>query len=170
MTSTDVLAADLISILLPFTEPFQATATRFRNSLAGEEETFPRVCELHNTLDLLAASKSPVADLWGLRGGGGGGGGAGKRTPGGADANKDAEDLLSFMLHAEFVLFDLYKEYNLSLNPSLAHWVGICREFDKYARDHAESNAEWGLRERVLKIRAAFVKGILGDQGVKVFM
>jgi hypothetical protein len=164
MTSTDVLAADLISILLSFTEPFQATATRFRSSLAGEEETFPRVCELHNTLDLLAASKSPVTDLWGLRGGPGG------RTPGGADANKDAEDLLSFMLHAEFVLFDLYKEYNISLNPSLAHWVGICREFDKYARDHAESNAEWGLRERVLKIRAAFVKGILGDQGVKVFI
>ncbi|KAF8545351.1 hypothetical protein BDD12DRAFT_800421 [Trichophaea hybrida] len=165
MTSSALLSVELLSLLLPFTEPFAATSARFRHRLTSDDEdTFPRVCELHNTLDLLAESKKPMSHLWDLRGPA-----VVTEDRGDADdtgnGNKDAEDLLSFMLNSEFVLYELYHEYEVSLNPSLAHWVGICREFDKYTREHAESNAEWGLRERVLKIRAAFVKGILNDQG-----
>jgi hypothetical protein len=173
MTSSALLSVELLSLLLPFTEPFATTSARFRSRLASDDEdTFPRVCELHNTLDLLAESKKPISHLWDLRGSAAAvtevGGDRSDSDDVGNNVNKDAEDLLSFMLNSEFVLYELYHEYEVSLNPSLAHWVGICREFDKYTREHAESNAEWGLRERVLKIRAAFVKGILGDQGPNV--
>lgn len=163
MTSTNLLSFELLSVLLPFTDPFQVTSARFRSRIAAEADTFPRVCELHNTLELLAESKKPMSHLWDHRGGAAPGGRNGASpSPSSPDMAKDAEDLLSFMLNSEFLLYELYREYDVSLNPSLAHWVGICREFDKYTREHAEGNSEWGLRERVLKIRAAFVKGNFG--------
>jgi hypothetical protein len=131
---------------------------RLQDSTGGVDE-FARVCELHNTLDLISTSKAPAVVLWNLRG-------YGRNV--GLDQSRDAEDLLSFMLNAEFVLFEMYRMYDIRLNPSLAHWVGICRDFENYSREHSERNAEWGLRESVLKARAAFVKGILGDQGDNV--
>jgi hypothetical protein len=163
MTSTAHLPADLLSELLPFSESFEATSTRFLTRLArDDEDTFPRVCELHNTLDLLSASPAPMRHLVELRGGGG----QGQLASVGGNTNQDAEDLLGFMLNAEFVLYALYDEYELLLNPNLSHWVSICREFERHARGH--SGGDWGLRDKVLKIRAAFVRGILGEQGVNV--
>ncbi|KAA8912472.1 hypothetical protein FN846DRAFT_933257 [Sphaerosporella brunnea] len=163
MTSTAQLPADLVCELLPFTESFHATTSRFLTRLYRDaENTFTRVCELYNTLDLLASSPSPMRHLVELRGGGSGGGGAQQSAPTGGSPNQDAEDLVAFMLNAEFLLYALYGEYDFFLNPNLSHWVSICREFDKYAQGHT---GEWGLRERVLKIRASFVKAILGEHG-----
>ena len=185
MTSMAQLPPDLIAELFAFTEPFHASSSRFltritRDDKAGENQ-FLRVCELHNTLELLASSSLPLRQLWELRrGGGGGSGGSGGGGAGGGggmassnsgddketgETNQDAEDLVGFFLNAEFVLYAIYADFELALNPSLAHWVGICREFDKYTRAHS---GVWGIRERVLKIRAAFVMGILAEQGGKV--
>lgn len=166
MTSNNLLSIELLGVLLPFTDPFQDTSARFRSRIAGDADTFPRVCELHNTLDLLAESKKPMRHLWDLHATGARGGAS--PVPSSPDSTKDAEDLLGFMLNSEFLLYELYREYEVSLNPSLSHWISICRDFDKYTREHAEGNSEWGLRDRVLKIRATFVKGILDDQGPNV--
>jgi hypothetical protein len=80
-------------------------------------------------------------------------------------SNKDAETLLAIMLNSEYVLYKLYSAHPIDMNPALSHWVGDCKEFDKYEREYRESNKEWGIRERVLKIRQAFVKGILLGEG-----
>lgn len=71
------------------------------------------------------------------------------------------------MLNTEFVLYYMYSEFELALNPNLSHWVGLCKDFERSGLGEVEEviGREWGLRERVLKIRTAFVKGILGGHG-----
>ncbi|KAI5820189.1 hypothetical protein BZA77DRAFT_301747 [Pyronema omphalodes] len=80
-------------------------------------------------------------------------------------SNKDAETLLAIMLNSEYVMYKLYSAHPIDMNPALSHWVGDCKEFDRYEREYRDSNREWGIRERVLKIRQAFVKGILLGEG-----
>jgi len=75
------------------------------------------------------------------------------------------------MLNAEFILFEAYRIYGLRMNPSLAHWVDVCREYEaaekqkKRQRGDDRSAQSSDIREEVLRIRVAFVKGILGEHG-----
>jgi len=75
------------------------------------------------------------------------------------------------MLNAEFILFEAYRIYGLRMNPSLAHWVDVCREYESAEKQKKQqlgddrSVESSGLREEVLRIRVAFVKGILGEHG-----
>lgn len=82
-------------------------------------------------------------------------------------AVKAAQELLGFMLNAEFVLFEAYREHGLRVNPSLAHWIEVCQGFETLGQNN-NPRGELGVREKVLRIRVAFVKGILGDHGSKV--
>ena len=155
MASSNLLPADLLDTLLCFTAPFAETAAQFRDRISTDGDgTFPRICELLNTLELLAESKQPISHLRELRGGT-------------TNDENGPEALLSFMLNGEFVLYEHYREFEVTLNPSLAHWVGVCRAFDKYDQEHGD-DGEWGIREILLKMRASFVKGILGNQGKTV--
>ncbi|KAI5793028.1 hypothetical protein EDC01DRAFT_79980 [Geopyxis carbonaria] len=158
MTSTDPLPVELINALLSFTSTFHTTASRFQSYFREDGLSFYRVCEIHNTLDILAASQSPITELWKLRG----------QDKDGPDSKQDAEDLLSVMLNAEFLLYYMYREHPLNLNPALSHWISICRGFDKFERETQKSEPKWGLRERVMKIRSIFVKGILSDHVQKI--
>lgn len=167
--NADTLSPEFLDTLLSFTDSFQTSAARFRTRISGDDE-FLRVCEVVKTLEVLSRSKYPATTLQELKGE------TGERVQGegrtggkpGQHVNRDAEELLSLMLNAEFVLYDIYGIYEISLHPPLAHWVSFCRNFESYSKKIVESNAEWSLRERVLKMRSALVKGILGKNGPRV--
>lgn len=167
--SRDSLSPDLIDILSVWTITFQTTAATFLAQPSVVSEPFSRVCELHTTLHLLENAKLPTAVLEILRDGD-------KKTDGNAqhvDAMRQAQELLGFMLNAEFVLFELYREYGIRMNPSLSHWVAVSRDFDRWHKANTGKDGqpigEWGVKEKVFKIRVAFVKGILAEQGPKVY-
>lgn len=161
--SRDALAPDLVDLLSVWTVTFQITAAAFLAQPSVVSEPFSRVCELHTTLLLLENAKLPIAVLEVLRG---------DKKVETTDALRQAQELLGFMLNAEFVLFELYREYGIRLNPSLSHWVSVSRDFDRWHKANTAKDGqlvgEWGVKEKVFKIRVAFVKGILADQGPKV--
>lgn len=169
--SRDPLSPDLVELLSVFTVTFQSTAANFLSQSSVKEEPFSRVCELHNTLLLLETSKLPTTVLELLRDPDGNGK---NKEPEKDYALKQAQELLGFMLNAEFVLFELYREYGIRMNPSLSHWVTISKDFDRWLKANTgkdgEPRGEWGVKEKVLKIRVAFVKGILCEQGPKVYL
>lgn len=179
MTSTAPLPPDLLILLLSgFTTPFALTAQTFRQRIP-ESEHFLRICELHNTLEVLTLSSEPVVDLRLLREGSRPGSGrspVSRRVNGngssGVTLKQDAEDLLAFMLNAEFVLWQMYAEFDIALNPNLSHWVGLCRSFEGMRLEDCEEEGvegiKWGIKESIFKIRTAFVKGILGGKGPMV--
>ncbi|KAL7272709.1 hypothetical protein RUND412_004473 [Rhizina undulata] len=219
MLPTNPLPPELIAVLVTSSSAFASTAHRFHElSLLTIKDSyyFPRVCEIHNTLDLISASKNPAVLLDRLR------------TPistqppqpsvtphsqysipssvspltasisslsdhspqsksAETEQYRQAKDTLGFLLNAEFLLFQIYREYELRLNPNLHHWVRVCGTLKKYLdakrkkstvmqfgvigsgkRGGDGEEAEWVLRETVLKIRAGFVKGLLGGFGEKL--
>lgn len=175
--SRDSLSPDLVDLLSAWTVTFQTTAAAFLAQPSVVSEPFSRVCELHTTLLLLEQSKQPTAVLEVLRESEDDEDAAAqKRKLSNADPQTDAmrqaQELLGFMLNAEFVLFELYREYAIRLNPSLSHWVTVSRDFDQWYKANTGPDGqpvgEWGVKEKVFKIRVAFVKGILAEQGPKV--
>jgi hypothetical protein len=162
MSSKEILSQDSIRVLLNFAQRFHETAAQFCCKIIDEEQIFPLVCKLHATLEFLGRSEEPTMDLQKL--GGRGGPDECRNTP----RAQEVQDLVGFTLNAEFMLYELYKQYQISLNPSLAHWVGLCRDSEKYVNKTAEGTFNWGLRERLLDVRATFVRGILDQQGWKV--
>lgn len=178
--SRDPLSPDLVDLLSAWTVTFQTTATAFLAQPSVISEPFSRVCELHNTLLLLEQSKLPTAVLEVLReseDGDDDNTATQKRKQKNVDPQNDAmrqaQELLGFMLNAEFVLFELYREYAIRMNPSLSHWVTVSRDFDRWYKANTGPDGqpvgEWGVKEKVFKIRVAFVKGILAEQGPKVY-
>lgn len=189
--SRDPLSPDLVELLSVWTVTFQTTAVAFLAQPSVVSEPFSRVCELHTTLLLLEQSKQPTAVLEALRESEDNGNnengndededdGDGdddqklklKNVDPQNDAMRQAQELLGFMLNAEFVLFELYREYAIRMNPSLSHWVTVSRDFDHWHKANTGPDGqpvgEWGVKEKVFKIRVAFVKGILAEQGPKV--
>lgn len=195
--SRDPLSPDLVDLLSVWTVTFQTTAAAFLAQPSVVSEPFSRVCELHTTLLLLEQSKQPTAVLEALRESedNGNGNDDGNNNDDGDDdddndndddqklklknvdpqndAMRQAQELLGFMLNAEFVLFELYREYAIRMNPSLSHWVTVSRDFDHWYKANTGPDGqpvgEWGVKEKVFKIRVAFVKGILAEQGPKVY-
>lgn len=156
--SHDTLSPDLIHLLSAFSTTFASTAQSFLTQESVHAEPFSRVCELHTTLLYLSESPHPTALLQQLGG----------RDEADGDGNGDvkhAQELLGFMLNAEFMLWELYRGQgcNVLENPSLFHWVTVGREWER-----RERTTVWGVREKVLKIRVAFVRGILCEEGPKV--
>ncbi|KAL0636554.1 hypothetical protein Q9L58_004509 [Maublancomyces gigas] len=175
--SRDSLSPSLVDLLSAWTVTFQTTAAAFLAQPSVISEPFSRVCELHNTLLLLEQSKQPTTVLEVLR--------ESeddddddtatlkrKSVDPQNDAVRQAQELLGFMLNAEFVLFELYREYAIRMNPSLSHWVTVSRDFDRWYKANTGPDGqpvgEWGVKEKVFKIRVAFVKGILAEQGPKL--
>ncbi|KAG0643348.1 hypothetical protein HOY80DRAFT_880328 [Tuber brumale] len=158
--STDPLPAELVRALTTFTDPFQKTANAFLSIPTVRENAFTRVCELHNTLEILSTVPEPIGTLMQI---------LGTRIASGHDfARSSARECLGFMLNAEFVLFEAYRIYGLRMNPSLAHWVDVCRDYEAAERRRQQGGgrgAGLGIREEVFRIRVAFVKGILGEHG-----
>lgn len=187
--SRDSLSPDLVDLLSAWSVTFQTTATAFLAQPSVVAEPFSRVCELHNTLLLLEQSKLPTAVLEVLR--------ESeddddhdddhdddddttttqqrkqKNVDPQNDTMRQAQELLGFMLNAEFVLFELYREYAIRMNPSLNHWVTVSRDFDRWYKANTSPDGQpmgdWGVKEKVFKIRVAFVKGILAEQGPNVY-
>ncbi|PUU74535.1 hypothetical protein B9Z19DRAFT_1000000 [Tuber borchii] len=165
--STDPLPAELVRTLTIFTDPFQKTANAFLSIPTVRENAFTRVCELHNTLEILSTVHEPISTLMQI---------LGTRTSSGhefasSSAQEYAREYLGFMLNAEFVLFEAYRIYGLRMNPSLAHWVDVCREYEAAGKQKKQQSGDdgsaksSGVREEVLRIRVAFVKGILCEHG-----
>lgn len=156
--SHDTLSPDLIHLLSAFSTTFASTAQSFLTQESVHAEPFSRVCELHTTLLYLSESPHPTALLQQL------GGRDGADGDGNGDV-KHAQELLGFMLNAEFMLWELYRGQGCSVleNPSLFHWVTVGREWER-----RERTTVWGVREKVLKIRVAFVRGILCEEGPKL--
>ncbi|RPA93058.1 hypothetical protein L873DRAFT_1778345 [Choiromyces venosus 120613-1] len=167
LLSTNPLPAELIRLLTIFTDPLQKTANAFLRIPGVQENTFTRVCELHNTLEVLSTTREPISALMQLLG-------APTMASGQDSASSSAREYLSFMLNAEFILFEAYRMYGLRMNPSLAHWVDVCLDYEAAEKEKREKkkqdggvdgSAESGVREEVLRIRVAFVKGILSEHG-----
>ncbi|CAZ85939.1 unnamed protein product [Tuber melanosporum] len=162
LLSTDPLPAELVRALTIFTDPFQKTANAFLSIPTVRENAFTRVCELHNTLEILSTVPEPIVALMQI---------LGTRIASGHDfARSSAREYLGFMLNAEFVLFEAYRIYGLRMNPSLSHWVDVCRDYEAVERQKQMQQGDGrgagsGIREEVLRIRVAFVKGILGEHG-----
>lgn len=176
--SRDSLSPNLVDLLSAWTVTFQTTAAAFLAQPSVISEPFSRVCELHNTLLLLEQSKQPTTVLEVLRESEDDDGDdtatlKRKSVDPQNDAVRQAQELLGFMLNAEFVLFELYREYAIRMNPSLSHWVTVSRDFDRWYKANTGPDGqpvgEWGVKEKVFKIRVAFVKGILAEQGPKVY-
>lgn len=161
MASFTPLPADLIKVLTRFKDSFETTAARFRQSLVNDNEAdlyFIRVCEIHNTLDLLSESETPLALLAQLQG-------TFRDAP--SNPREAAEGYLSFTLNAEFVLYDLYYEHSIGLNPSLSHWVSACRNSTWKPIQNGDRDP-WGIGQRVTQIQVALMRGILSGNAPKV--
>lgn len=163
MTSYKTLPADLIKLLTRFPETFAATSSRFQRHILAErgvdedEWPFARVCELCNTLEELSCAEDPLARLAELQCG----------SCDDPESRAAVEEFLSVMLNAEFALFDLYRQYPLTMNPALSHWISTCLGFAEL--ETQRQNEQWDIGQRVAQIRVAFIKGILSGNAAVVW-
>ncbi|KAF3158387.1 hypothetical protein TWF225_010015 [Orbilia oligospora] len=149
MASFAQLPEELRRLLETVTAPFASTATKFLEAIPNPEQHFARACEILITL-------TTVNGPGGVSGGGLSGGGGGDWRP--------MEKNIGFRLNATFMLYWLYKEHDIHVNPFRSHFLEAC-EADKgrYAAGEKESAVE-----RLKRARCKMLLAILGGEGSKL--
>ncbi|KAK6515053.1 hypothetical protein TWF506_007405 [Arthrobotrys conoides] len=154
MASFAQLPEELRRLLETVTVPFASTATKFLEAIPNPEQHFARACEI---LITLTTANGPG----GVCGGGGTGGG----LPGSNGGDwRPMEKNIGFRLNATFMLYWLYKEHDIHVNPFRSHFLETCEaEKGRYVIGEKESAVE-----RLKRARCKMLLAILGGEGSKL--
>ncbi|KAK6530913.1 hypothetical protein TWF281_007746 [Arthrobotrys megalospora] len=147
MASFAQLPEELRRLLETVTAPFASTATKFLEAIPNPEQYFARACEILITL-------TTVNGPGGISGGGAGGGGDWRPM----------EKNIGFRLNATFMLYWLYKEHDIHVNPFRSHFLETC-EAEKGRSTGAEKES---AVERLRRARCKMLLAILGGEGSKL--
>ncbi|KAK6355915.1 hypothetical protein TWF718_000294 [Orbilia javanica] len=153
MASFAQLPEELRRLLETVTAPFASTATKFLEAIPNPEQHFARACEILITL-------TTVNGPGGISGGGG-------QLNGGAGGGGDwrfMEKNIGFRLNATFMLYWLYREHDIHVNPFRSHFLETCEaEKGRYVAGEKESAVE-----RLKRARCKMLLAILGGEGSKL--
>ncbi|RVD83913.1 uncharacterized protein DFL_005685 [Arthrobotrys flagrans] len=151
MASFAQLPEELRRLLETVTAPFASTATKFLEAIPNPEQHFARACEILITLTT-------------VNGPGGISGGGGSSSGGGGDW-RPMERNIGFRLNATFMLYWLYKEHDIHVNPFRSHFLETCEaEKGRYVTAGEKESAV----ERLKRARCKMLLAILGGEGSKL--
>ncbi|KAK6500197.1 hypothetical protein TWF481_010546 [Arthrobotrys musiformis] len=155
MASFAQLPDELRRLLESVATPFSSTATKFLEAIPNPEHHFARACEILITLTT-------------VNGPGGIAGGSSNGTTGGSSGGNDwrpMEKNIGFRLNATFMLYWLYKEHDIHVNPFRSHFLETCEaEKGRYVNTGEKESAV----ERLRRARCKMLLAILGGEGSKL--
>ncbi|KAJ6258880.1 hypothetical protein Dda_5775 [Drechslerella dactyloides] len=146
MASFAQLPDELRRLLETATATFASTATKFLEAIPSPEQHFARACEILITLTATTTSAASTGVSHG----------SGDWRP--------MEKGIGFQLNATFMLYWLYREYDIHLNPFRSHFVETCEA----ERARPTSSEKWSGIDRLRKARCKMLLAILGGEGSKL--
>ncbi|KAK6337383.1 hypothetical protein TWF730_002784 [Orbilia blumenaviensis] len=149
MASFAQLPDELRRLLETVTVPFASTATKFLEAIPNPEQHFARACEILITLTTVNGP------------GGINGGAVAHATTGDW---RPVEKNIGFRLNATFMLYWLYKEHDVHVNPFRSHFLESC-EAEKGRNVSLEKERP---EERLMRARCKMMLAILGGEGSKL--
>ncbi|KAI9764219.1 MAG: hypothetical protein M1840_008609 [Geoglossum simile] len=83
------------------------------------------------------------------------------------------ECLIAFVFNAEYTLFQLYRQYEIRMNPFLSHWVEVIRDWERTPGRDGKQRARpattiRGVDLDIFSARVQLVRGILAGEGVEL--
>ncbi|KAK6332897.1 hypothetical protein TWF696_002916 [Orbilia brochopaga] len=151
MASFAQLPDELCRLLESATATFAATATKFLEAIPNPDQHFARACEILITLTTTSTASTGTPSTGASNGSG--------------DAWRPLEKNVAFRLNATFMLYWLYREYDIHLNPFRSHFVETCEA--ERARLPSSSEKESAF-DRLRRARYKMLLAILGGEGSKL--
>ncbi|KAF3909806.1 hypothetical protein ABW21_db0201917 [Orbilia brochopaga] len=148
MASFSQLPDELCRLLETATASFAVTATKFLDSIPNPDQYFARACETLITLTTTMANAASTAASNGAIG----------------DAWRPLDKNVAFRLNATFVLYWMYREYDIHVNPFRSHFVETCEA----ERTRLQSPEKEGALDKARRARYKMLLAILGGEGSKL--